>query len=79
MKLSVIGASYVGLTAAACLAQIGHEVLCSESDAEKLANLRDGRIPLAEPYLSRVVDSTRKAGSSTYEASRGAEAILIVT
>ena len=40
MKLSVIGAGYVGLTTAACLAQIGHDVFCSESDAEKLAKLQ---------------------------------------
>jgi UDP-glucose 6-dehydrogenase len=37
MRPSVIGASYVGLTAAACLAQIGHEVFRSESELEKLA------------------------------------------
>jgi hypothetical protein len=36
MKLSVIGAGYVGLTTAACLAQIGHNVFCSESDLDKL-------------------------------------------
>ncbi len=38
MKISVIGAGYVGLTTAACLAQIGHHVFCGESDFEKLAN-----------------------------------------
>ena len=42
MKLSVIGAGYVGLTTAACLAQIGHDVFCSESDVEKLSKLQNG-------------------------------------
>ena len=42
MKISVIGAGYVGLTTAACLAQVGHEVFCSESDAEKLSKLQMG-------------------------------------
>jgi UDP-glucose 6-dehydrogenase len=34
MKISVIGAGYVGLTTAACLAQVGHDVFCSESDCK---------------------------------------------
>ena len=42
MKISVIGAGYVGLTTAACLAQIGHDVFCSESDLEKLTKLQNG-------------------------------------
>src|SRR5208337_3778724 len=50
MKLSVIGAGYVGLTTAACLAQIGHDVFCSESDLQKLTKLQDGVMPLFEPH-----------------------------
>ena len=46
MKISVIGAGYVGLTTAACLAQIGHDVFCSESDQEKLNKLQNGVMPL---------------------------------
>ena len=57
MKLSVIGAGYVGLTTAACLSQIGHEVFCSESDLEKLNKLQNGVMPLFEPYLQEVVES----------------------
>ena len=51
MKLSVIGAGYVGLTTAACLAQVGHDVFCSESDVEKLSKLQNGVMPLFEPHL----------------------------
>ena len=51
MKISVIGAGYVGLTTAACLAQIGHDVFCSESDIEKLTKLQNGAMPLFEPHL----------------------------
>ena len=51
MKISVIGAGYVGLTTAACLAQIGHDVFCSESDVEKLEKLQSGAMPLFEPNL----------------------------
>jgi UDPglucose 6-dehydrogenase len=73
MKLSVIGAGYVGLTTAACLAQIGHEVLCGESDAEKLNKLQNGVIPLFEPHLEQVVVATRKAERLTFGST--AEAI----
>ena len=59
MKISVIGAGYVGLTTAACLSQIGHEVFCSESDVEKLSKLQNGGMPIFEPHLEDVVKSVR--------------------
>jgi UDPglucose 6-dehydrogenase len=62
MKISVIGAGYVGLTTAACLAQIGHEVFCSESDVEKLAKLQSGVMPLFEPHLEDVIKGVRGSG-----------------
>jgi UDPglucose 6-dehydrogenase len=66
MKISVIGAGYVGLTTAACLAQIGHEVFCSESDIEKLQKLQNGLMPLFEPHLENILSQTRKAGRLTF-------------
>jgi UDPglucose 6-dehydrogenase len=81
MKLSVIGAGYVGLTTAACLAQIGHEVFCSESDSEKLAKLQSGGMPLFEPHLEDVIKTVRQAGrlffGSTDEAIGWGDAIFI--
>jgi UDPglucose 6-dehydrogenase len=81
MKLSVIGAGYVGLTTAACLAQIGHDVFCSESDLEKLAKLQNGGMPLFEPHLEDVIKAARKAGrlhfGSTEEAIAWGNAIFI--
>ena len=62
MKISVIGAGYVGLTTAACLAQIGHDVFCSESDVEKLRKLQSGAMPLFEPHLEQVVKLVRASG-----------------
>ena len=62
MKLSVIGAGYVGLTTAACLAQIGHDVFCSESDLDKLTKLQNGGISIFEPHLESVIRSASKAG-----------------
>ncbi len=81
MKLSVIGAGYVGLTTAACLAQIGHDVFCSESDLEKLGKLQNGVMPIFEPHLEEVVDASRAAGrlcfGSTEDAIAWGEAIFI--
>jgi UDPglucose 6-dehydrogenase len=54
MKVSVVGAGYVGLTTAACLAQIGHDVFCSESEPDKLSKLQDGVIPIFEPNLDNI-------------------------
>jgi UDPglucose 6-dehydrogenase len=72
MRISVIGAGYVGLTTAACLAQIGHEVFCGESDAEKLHKLQTGVMPLFEPYLEGVIRDARKAGRLTFGSSEEA-------
>lgn len=81
MKLSVIGAGYVGLTTAACLAQIGHDVFCSESDLEKLGKLQSGVMPLFEPHLEKVIAGAHSANSlhfgSTEEAIAWGDAIFI--
>jgi UDPglucose 6-dehydrogenase len=81
MKLSVIGAGYVGLTTAACLAQVGHDVFCSESDTEKLSKLQNGVMPLFEPHLEDVIETVRKSGrlhfGSTEEAIAWGGAIFI--
>ncbi len=59
MKISVIGAGYVGLTTAACLAEIGHQVFCAESNPQKLGLLQEGRLPFFEPHLAEVVERNR--------------------
>jgi UDPglucose 6-dehydrogenase len=81
MKLSVIGAGYVGLTTAACLAQVGHHVFCSESDVEKLSKLQNGVMPLFEPHLKDIIVAVRNTGrlrfGSTEEAIAWGDAIFI--
>lgn len=73
MEISVIGAGYVGLTTAACLAEIGHHVLCTDSDIAKLETLRRGEMPFFEPHLGEIVETNRAAGRLEYVA--GEEAI----
>jgi len=72
MKISVIGAGYVGLTTAACLSQIGHDVFCSESDVEKLQMLESGIMPLFEPHLKDVIAESRKSGRLTFGSTEDA-------
>ena len=81
MDVSVIGAGYVGLTTAACLAEIGHLVFCADNDTKKLDKLRDGQMPFYEPYLKGIVDRNRKAKrlefGSTEEGIERGRAIFI--
>ena len=51
MKITIIGAGYVGLVQAVCLADFGFIVTCVEKDTEKLRELKSGRIPFYEPGL----------------------------
>lgn len=55
MKVCIIGVGYVGLTTAAVLADMGHQVTCVDKDAHKLAELRAGRIPFYEPGLTSLL------------------------
>jgi UDPglucose 6-dehydrogenase len=61
MEISVIGAGYVGLTTAACLAEIGHSVFCADSDSKKLNHLQAGQMPFYEPHLEGLVARNRDA------------------
>jgi len=81
MKISVIGAGYVGLTTAACLAEIGHQVFCADSDEQKLAKLRKAEVPFYEPGLSPMLQKSCAAGrlefGTTEEAIDRSECIFI--
>ncbi len=56
MKVSIIGAGYVGLVTGACLAEMGHEVVVMDIDAEKIGRLSRGIIPIHEPGLNRLIE-----------------------
>lgn len=60
MKISVAGAGYVGLVTAACLAEIGNSVICSDIDKNKIKNLNKNIMPIFEPGLERIITSNRK-------------------
>ncbi|WP_293952584.1 UDP-glucose/GDP-mannose dehydrogenase family protein [uncultured Corynebacterium sp.] len=56
MQMTVIGTGYLGATHAACMAELGHEVLGVDVDEAKIASLRDGKVPFFEPGLSEVLE-----------------------
>ena len=60
MNLAVIGCGYVGLVTGACLAEAGHDVICTDIDAERIAQLQSGIVPIYELHLAKVLESARK-------------------
>lgn len=65
-KIAIIGTGYVGLTTGACFAHIGHEVVCADIDAAKVARLQRGELPIFEPGLSQIVADTVRSGRLSF-------------
>lgn len=61
-NIAVIGTGYVGLTTGACFAELGHNVLCADIDADKVDRLKRGEIPIHEDGLESIVQENMKAG-----------------
>ena len=81
-RVAVIGAGYVGLTTAACLADLGNAVTVVDVDHEKIAQLRGHKVPFYEPGLSELVERNAIAGRLLFttdyaEAVPGAEYAII--
>ena len=82
MKIAMIGTGYVGLVTGACLAHIGHEIICVDHDETKITALKNGEIPIYEPGLEKVVADAIQTENISFtadltEAVQSVETIFI--
>ena len=82
MRITIVGAGYVGLVSGACFADFGHQVTCVDKDASKISALQRGKIPIFEPDLDRLVQNNVKNGRLDFDTDlagpvREADAVFI--
>lgn len=76
MRISILGCGYVGLVTGACLAEMGHDVVCTDNDASKIETLNRGELPIYELDLDEIVARNRRLGRLLFTADLG-EAVRI--
>lgn len=72
MRVAIFGTGYVGLVTGTCLAEVGHEVVCVDVDAAKVAGLERGIVPIYEPGLAPMVKSNHAAGRLRFSTDAAA-------
>jgi len=72
MNVTVVGSGYVGLVAGACLAETGNSVICADIDADKVAMLQRGEVPIYEPGLDRLIARNLDEGRLEFTTDVGA-------
>ena len=82
MKIAMIGTGYVGLVSGVCFSDFGHEVVCVDLDAAKIARLNKGEVPIYEPGLEDMMAKNVAAGQLSFTndlaaAVDGADAVFI--
>ncbi len=80
MNIAIFGSGYVGLVTGACLAKLGHTVICIDVDEEKIAKIAKGDIPFFEPGLSEIVKvtTTKDKLFFTTDAKAGVEKAEVI-
>jgi UDPglucose 6-dehydrogenase len=72
MRVCVIGTGYVGLVTGACLAHIGHDVICIDNNEEKVKLMKSGQSPIFEPGLSEIMQSAIHNGKIQFSSDLAA-------
>ncbi|MBE9250721.1 UDP-glucose/GDP-mannose dehydrogenase family protein [Dolichospermum sp. LEGE 00240] len=72
MRVCVIGTGYVGLVTGACLAHIGHDVICIDNNEEKVKLMKSGQSPIFEPGLSEIIQSAINSGNIQFSSDLAA-------
>lgn len=70
MKATVIGAGYVGLVTGACLAELGHEVICVETDKRKIRSINESKTPFYEEGLEAILKKVRSRLKATPDLAK---------
>jgi len=80
MQIAVIGTGYVGLVTGACFAEFGVDVTCVDKDADKIARLNAGEMPIYEPGLEQIVSKNVQAGRLrfTTDLKQAVEQALVI-
>jgi UDPglucose 6-dehydrogenase len=71
MRVCVIGTGYVGLVTGACLAHVGHQVICIDNNEEKVKLLKSGQSPIFEPGLTEIMKSAIASGNIEFTSDLG--------
>ena len=71
MRIAILGCGYVGLVSGACLAEIGHSVICTDNDESKIRTLNQRALPIYEPYLQEIVARNVEAQRLKFTADLG--------
>ncbi len=82
-KICVVGAGHVGLVAAACFAELGHDVICVDSDQQRVESLKKFILPFYEPELDVLVEKNIKRNSIIFssgfdEGIKNSQVIFII-
>lgn len=82
MRIAMIGTGYVGLVSGVCFSDFGHDVVCVDKDAAKIARLQAGEVPIYEPGLEDLMARNVAAGRLSFTddlaaAVAEAEAVFI--
>ncbi len=82
MRIAMIGTGYVGLVSGVCFSDFGHDVVCIDKNADKIASLKRGEVPIFEPGLDKLLAANTAAGRLSFstdlaDGMKGAEAVFI--
>jgi len=82
MNIAVVGTGYVGLVTVGCLAKLGHKVTGIDNDKDKIAKLKQGKIPIFEPGLDKLIKAGTRSGKVSFtdrieEGIKSAKVIFI--
>ena len=69
MKITIVGTGYVGLVTGSCLADVGHKVICLDNNKDKIIDLNNGKIPIYEEGLDKIVSNNIKKKRISFTTS----------